>query len=276
MPKMSHTAAAEAAIAKARGDLADVTAKRDEIDNLLHGDPVVAQKTLNRSSGRIYSADSALKHLGEKLADQEREIKRLQRILDALEVELPLAQARDKLAREKAADAAALIVAVETALTSKGEALASELRALLRQATDALNAMDDANAALPDSEQMVPSTMLARLRTVPERIVSTRTTEVWLSEDGDVVSEDRLRFPVGTDLTEMRKRRAAGIRDRFTRAFLTDVIETTFVPEHRYDWLNPNEPETRVRYEKIERPKRYELTEETIGSVSRHPMHPLA
>lgn len=249
-----HAGEVAGIIGEVRGELERVTAKRAEIE---------AQALDPQTPARVVEKQRA------SLVDLDFEIKRLNLALERLAVEHDAAVARDEHAREEAAKASELMATVSKALETRGEALAAELRELIATGVAALNVVDAANALLPKDEQLTPSAIVSKLRAQPERIVFKRETEVWLDEEtGEVVPEDRLRLnpAYGDTLETLRRGRVATIRDNHRRARLTPVIEITFVPAHRFDWLNPVVPTEQVRYEKkIDVPNGYEISEELVG-----------
>lgn len=249
-----HSADIEIAITNARADLDVANKNRSEIEAALHSDPVHMLSTVNRQTGSLYNVKSASRKLADDLGEQEREITRLNLVIEKLAIDLPAAKVRDQQAREAASDVSRQMAKAESDLVGVGEAHAAALRDLIRQGTEALEAMSVANAALPPGERLTPSPLLARLLDVPELVVSQRMVDVWLNEETkQAVDESRLRVWPGSSLDTLREARVASIADvAGRRAFFVAVLEVTFIPAHRYDWLGANSiPVEQTRYEKV-------------------------
>lgn len=185
-------------------------------------------------------------------------IKRLTLALERLEQEHEAAQVRDEQAARKSAyDLAAQAMATAgKALETRGETLAAELRQLIQGGDEALIAMQAANAALPrGATPLQPHSHCALLLPVPERIISQKMMDVWLDEETrQAVPESRLRVWPGQSLEELRRTRIAPVADVIgsRRAFLISVLEVTFIPAYRHDWLSTaGIPAQQIRHEKI-------------------------
>ncbi|RWP37071.1 hypothetical protein [Mesorhizobium sp.] len=251
---MLHAADVEQNIANSRAELDGATAKGAEIEAVLCGDPASLRQWLGTQyPGRTYSGDNAAKKCRELLEKQDHEIAVLKLVIERFTVDLETAKVRDERAGNQAANVEDLLATAGKALETRGEELAAELRELIAAGIKALDAMDAANAALPAWKQLTPPLALARLRPVPERVISKQETELWLDEDGEVVAEARLHVQpaYGITLQVLRQKRWAPTRDLHKRARLTAVTEVTFVPAHRFDLLNPVTPTQQVRHEKI-------------------------
>ncbi|MGJ3264321.1 MAG: hypothetical protein ACFE0R_13900 [Salinarimonas sp.] len=169
-----------------------------------------------------------------KIADADFEAERLIVAVEALEVALSRAEAREAEAgrRERYDAACAALKGAEAALAKRWDALAGEMTALLTTAAEAVEAATTANQALPQGAAplAIPDVIDGRRAATEERIIGERTVELWCYEGTTRTIDERQLEPAVSGRRRIKYATASNGVERIEYAVLVPFREITFVP----------------------------------------------